>query len=69
MKIDMKKEIPNLVVYSTLYAVLFGISIWLLVFHRESPTNWVLYTGVIGSVLAGLVKFVLHSRKRPQPTL
>ena len=65
----MKKRIPNLVVYSALYAALFGISIWLLVFHPESPTNWFLYVGMIGSVLAGLVKFALHSRKRHQQSL
>lgn len=69
MKIDMKKKIPNMVVYSALYAALFGISIWLLVFHDESPTNWVLYIMMIGSVLAGLVKFALHSRKRHQQSL
>ena len=66
MKIDMKKKIPNLVVYSALYAAIFGISIWLLVLHDESPTNWVLYIAMIGSVLAGLVKVALHTRKRPQ---
>ena len=69
MKIDMKKKIPNLVVYSALYAAIFGISIWLLVFHNENPSNWVLYIAMIGSVLAGLVKFALHSRKRHQQTL
>jgi len=66
MKIITEKRIPNLVVYSALYAALFGISIWLLVFHPESPTNWVLYILMVGSVLAGLVKFALHSRKRYQ---
>jgi len=69
MKIDMKKQIPNLVVYSALYAALFGISIWLLVFHGENPTNWLLYPMMIWSVLAGLVKFALHSRKRRQQSL
>ena len=69
MKMNMKKRIPNLVVYSVLYAALFGISFWLLVFHPESPTNWVLYIGMIGSAVAGLVKFALHSRKRHQQSL
>ena len=69
MKMNMKTRIPNLAVYSALYAAIFGISIWLLVFHPESPTNWVLYIMMIGSVLAGLVKFALHSRKRHQPSL
>ena len=66
MKMNMKKRIPNLVVYSALYAAIFGISIWLLVFHPESPTNWVLYIMMIVSVLAGLVKFALNSPKRHQ---
>jgi hypothetical protein len=66
MKIEMKKQIPNLGVYLALYAVVFGVSIWLLVFHNESPTNWVLYIAMIVSVLAGLVKFAFHTRKRHQ---
>ena len=69
MKVNRKTQIPNLVVYSALYAVLFGISFWLLVFRDESPTNWVLYIGLIWAVLGGLVKFALHSRKRHQQTL
>ncbi len=63
------RNIPNLVVYFALYAAICGISIWLLVFHPESPTNWVLYPLIIASVLAGLVKFALHSRKRHRPSL
>ena len=63
MNIDVKKQIPNMVVYLALYAVIFGISIWLLVFHDESPTNWVLYTAMIVSILAGLVRFALHMQK------
>ena len=69
MKINMKTKIPNLVVYSALYAVIFGISIWLLVFHDESPSNGVLYIAMIVSVLAGWVKLALHSRKRHQQPL
>ena len=67
MKMNMR--IPNLVVYFALYAAIFAISIWLLVFHPESPTNWVLYIVMTGSVLAGLAKFALHSRKRHQQPL
>ena len=59
-------QIPNLVVYATLYVTIFGISIWLLVAHADDRTNWVLYCLMIGSVLAGLVKFAVHSRKRQQ---
>ena len=64
MSTDVKKQIPNMVVYLALYAVVFGISIWLLAFHNESPTNWVLYVAMIVSILAGLVKFALHTRKK-----
>ena len=59
-------KIPNTVIYVALYAVVFGISIWLLAFHSENPTNWILYVGMIWAVLAGLVKLALHLRKRPQ---
>lgn len=68
MKTDGKKQIPNMVVYLVLYAAVFGISIWLLVFHPESPTNWVLYVAMVVSILAGLVKFALHARKGHQET-
>lgn len=64
MKIDRALQIPNILVYFLLYAVLFGTSIWLLVFHPESPSNWLLYIGMIWAVLAGAVKFALHSRKK-----
>jgi hypothetical protein len=64
MKINMKKQIPNTAVYLAVYAVLFGVSGWLLIFHKENPTNWVLYVGLIYSVLAGLVKFALHTRNK-----
>ena len=64
MKIDRNTQIPNWVVYAVLYAIVFGISIWLLIAHKESPTNWLLYVGMIWSVLAGLVKFIVHSRKQ-----
>jgi predicted membrane channel-forming protein YqfA (hemolysin III family) len=69
MKVNGNTQIPNIIVYAVLYAAVFGISIWLLVFHDESPTNWVLYIAMIWSVLAGLVKFALHSRKRHQQSL
>lgn len=66
MKVDRKTQIPNLVVYAALYAILFGISIWLLIAHKENPTNWLLYPMMAWSVLAGLVKFIVHSRKQQQ---
>lgn len=66
MKINLNIQIPNIIVYVALYTVAFGISIWLLAFHNESPTNWILYIGMIWLVLGGLVKLALHSRKRRQ---
>ncbi len=66
MKIDRNKQIPNVIVYGVLYAMIFGISIWLLAFHKESPTNWILYVAMFIAVLAGLVRFALLSRKRHQ---
>ena len=66
MAIGMKKQIPNMVVYVALYAVIFGVSGWFLVFHEDSPTDWILYVAMIVSILAGLVKFALHTRKRQQ---
>ena len=64
MKVDRKTQIPNLVVYAALYAILFGISIWVLIAHKENPTNWWLYPMMAWSVLAGLIKFIVHSRKQ-----
>ena len=64
MKVNGNTQIPNMVVYAALYAIVFGISIWLLIAHKENPTNWLLYPMMIWSVLAGLVKFVMHSRKQ-----
>ena len=63
MKIDRNKQIPNVIVYGVLYAMIFGISIWLLAYHKDSPTNWVLYVAMFMAVVAGLVKFALVSRK------
>lgn len=69
MKLKINKQIPNIIVYLALYTIIFGVSIWLLNFHKESPTNWILYIAMIGSVLAGLVKFALQSRKKPQQSV
>lgn len=54
----------NMVVYVTLYALVFGLSIWVLIADRESPTDWLAYAAMIGSVLAGAVKFAVQLRKR-----
>ena len=64
MKVNRKTQVPNVVVYAAMYAILFGISIWLLIAHKENPTNWLLYPMMIVSVLAGLIKFIVHSRKQ-----
>jgi DMSO reductase anchor subunit len=64
MKVDGNTQVPNWIVYAAIYAIIFGTSIWLLMAHKESPTNWLLYVAMIGSVLAGLVKFIVHSRKQ-----
>lgn len=66
MKIDRNTQIPNILVYGVLYALVFGISIWLLVFDNESPTNWILYPAMAVSVFAGVVHFALHVRKTRQ---
>lgn len=66
MKIDKNTQIPDILVFGVLYAVVFGISIWLLAFHKENPTNWILYPMIGAAVLAGLVKFVLHARRSHQ---
>jgi hypothetical protein len=66
MKIDRNTQIPDKIVFGVLYAVVFGISIWLLAFHKENPTNWILYVGMFMAVVAGLVRFALLSRKRHQ---
>ncbi len=66
MKIDRNKQVPNILVFAVLYALVFGISIWLLAFDNESPTNWILYPAMAVSVFAGMMKFALHLRK-PHP--
>lgn len=66
MKINRNTQIPNMIVYGVLYAIVFGISIWLLAFHKENPTNWVLYVLMTVAVLAGLAHFLLHLRKKNQ---
>jgi disulfide bond formation protein DsbB len=64
MKVNGKTQIPNLLVYAVMYAIVFGISIWLLIAHKENPTNWLLYVLMVVAVLAGLVHFIVHSRKQ-----
>jgi hypothetical protein len=69
MKIIGNKQIPNIIVYFALYTIIFGVSIWLLSFHQESPTNWLLYFMMLVAALAGLVKFALQRRRKPQQSV
>ena len=64
MKVNRNTQIPNIIIYAALYVILFGVSIWVLIADRESPTNWLVYAGMIGSVLAGAIKFAVHSWKQ-----
>ena len=67
MKINGNTQIPNMVVYAALYTIVFGISIWLLIAHSESPTNWQVYVLMVGAVLAGAIQFAIHSWKQKRP--
>lgn len=64
MKVNRNTQIPNILVYAVLYAILFGVSIWVLISDRESPSNWLVYAGLIVSVLAAAIKFAVHSWKQ-----
>ena len=64
MKVNRNTQIPNVVVYAALYVIVFWISIWVLITDRESPTNWLAYAAMIGSLLAGAIKFAIHSWKQ-----
>ena len=64
MRVNRNTQIPNLIVYAALYVIVFGVSICVLITDPESPTNWLAYAGMIGAVLAGAIKFALHSWKQ-----
>jgi len=64
VKLNKNTQVPNLAVYVFLYALVFGISIWVLMTDRESPTNWLVYALMIGAVLSGAIQFAVHSWKR-----
>ena len=64
MKVNGNTQIPNIMVYAALYAIVFGVGIWVLIANPESPTNWLVYAGLIGSVLAGAIKFAINSWKQ-----
>jgi len=67
MKVNRHTQIPNIIVYAVLYAIVFGISIWLLIAHSDSPTNWQVYVLMIGAVLSGAILFARHSWKQKRP--
>jgi hypothetical protein len=70
MTIDRNTRVPDSIVFSVMYAVVFGISIWLLGFRNDSPTNWILYIAMGVAVVAGLLKLGFDSLKKYQrPTL
>ena len=64
MKVNRNTGIPNIVVYAALYVIIFAVCIWVLIAAPESPTNWLAYAAMIGAVLAGAIKFALHSWKQ-----
>ena len=63
MKVNGNTQIPNIIVYVALYAIVFGVSIWSLIAHSDSPSNWFAYVAMITLVLAGVIKFAIHSWK------
>ena len=67
MKLNVNTQIPNIIVYAALYTIVFGISIWLLIAHSESPTNWQVYVLMIAAVVSGAIQFAVHSWKRKRP--
>ena len=62
-------QIPNVIVYAVLYALIFGLNIWVLIADIESPTNWLAYAAMIGSVFAGAIKFAVHSWKQQRTAI
>lgn len=70
MTIDRNTRVSDTHVCSVIYAVIFGISIWLLGFRNDSPTNWILYIAMGVAVVAGLLKLGFDFLKKYQrPTL
>ena len=64
MTIDRNTRVPDAAVYGVIYALILGISIWLLGFRNDSPTNWILYFGMGVAVLAGLTKLAVQSSRK-----
>ena len=68
MKLNKNTQIPDFAVYAVLAAVIFGISIWILLVDKDAPHNWFLYVAMAVTVAAGVARFVFHLPKRRQPT-
>lgn len=67
MKLNRNTQISNLIVYAALYVIIFAVCIWVLITDPESPTNWLAYAAMLGSVLAGAIKLALQSWKEQRP--
>ncbi len=66
MKIDRNRQIPKVIIYVALYAIMFGVDVWLLTNGRERSERdtWIIYISVIGSVFVGSCKLALRTSKR-----
>lgn len=62
MTLNKNTQIPDKAVYAALFIVIFGISIWLLIFDGEGPHNWFLYVAMIVTFAFGVAKFARPSR-------
>lgn len=69
MKINRNTQIPNKIVYVVLYGIAFGVCIWLLIAHSDSPTNWQVYVLMIWAVLSAVIQFAVHSWKQKRKAL
>ena len=68
MKIIGKKQVPNIVVYAVLYAIIFGTGIWLTIYHIDAVSDGIMYSAMGTAVLAGIVKSAIELNKSRQST-
>lgn len=66
MTINRNTRVPDALIHGVTYAGVYGISIWLLSFRNDSPTNWILYIAMGAAVGAGLLKLGFNSFKKYQ---
>ena len=66
MKVDRNGQIPRVIIYVAVYAVMFGVDVWLLTNGRERSERetWIIYMSVTGSVFVGFCKLALRTSKR-----